>query len=657
MAKIITENFKIENTNELFRSLDTQDYFLAASRSMTKNEFQSAVGIRNTQVSKRDFLRKIIFGKKITTDNARFMFAENAWTKGTVYDQYDDSKDIETLNMIVTVRENNSGAYFVYKCLDNNNGATSEEITGTVDPENYQMAVTQDGYRWQYMFKVLPSEVVDFGVNNDLPLPVISGVINGYGDADVRRSTEESISNIIIENTTSSQFNQYLFGEANSVNDTSDVIVIDGDSTSTGAFRNIVVTASTKSGRALYSSRDAYKNMYIRNSENGKLYDVVSSTSNPATNQITLRLKTSDIFTEQQVCQLLIKVNVSTSSLNGVRAKAYLILDPFGTAKDVGFETRGTEYKIATAEVVCPPLLKTSASVINNPTVLRAIVSPTGGHGSDPISEMAMSKLSMTSTIIGGSGNVPDVGEYSTIGLLKNPTFSDDSGNSLELTDFDNRTVLTISGTGHIDASLDVTVESTGQVIHKGLVGGGLVNQYVEQYIKTISIQEISEGVSYTIVSKGTDLGLMKQNDFTAIGAVGDDIGVGDIFTATNVASVNSEKNALVSFVVDRVDTTNANYDYSLDIVRAKIHDITEDTDTRLHLVDYEGDFQHKFQRGIVYIKETPTASVSINNKIVSGIEYGEYDTYSGDLLHFIDFSPITRDPAKNENIKFTFDF
>jgi len=663
MAKIITENFKIETTNELFNSLDDQSYYVVASGSKTKSEFQVGAKIQNTQTSKRDFLRKIIFGKKLSTNNARYMFIENPWVKGTIYDQYDDTKDIESLNMVVSVREQGSGNYLIFKCLDNNNNSPSQEITGTVDQNNYQMSITQDGYRWQFMFKVLASEVRDFKSSGDLPLPVISGVDNAYGDPLVRASAKEDISNIIIEDTVPNQFNQYLFGEATSANNTSDVIIIDGDSTTVGDFKNIVVTATTKTNRTLYSSADAYKNMYLRHGATGKLYDVEATTSDANTNQIRLRVRTRDIFSTQQVCQLLIKVNISSSTLTGTRAKAYLILDEFGTAKSVGFETRGSNYKFAQAEVVYPPLLKPSASVQSNPTILRAIVSPRGGHGKDPISEIAMSKLSMAIGFVGGSATTPSFNEYSIIGLLKNPTFTDSSGASVTPTAFDNRTVLTVPNSStpesdHIDPSGDSANESL-DTIHTLLRGGGGVNSYVEQYIKTISVQNMVDGVSYTICSLGTGVaGTMGTNDFTAIGATGESPSVGDVFTSTNTASIGSEKNATVSFVVDRVDVTNTDYDYGLDIVKGKIHEISSDTtNTYISLVDYYGDFQHKFQKGVFYIKETPTAPVSINSKITNSISYGQYDAYSGDLLHFIDFSPITRESSKNENIKFTFDF
>ena len=78
---------------------------------------------------------------------------------------------------------------------------------------------------------------------------------------------------------------------------------------------------------------------------------------------------------------------------------------------------------------------------------------------------------------------------------------------------------------------------------------------------------------------------------------------------------------------------------------------------TEISFVDYYGDFASKFQKGIFYIKEKESDLLSINNKIAEIISYGEYQPYTGDLLHFIDFSPITRETEKTEKIKFTFDF
>ena len=130
MAKVITENFKVETTNELFNSFKNQNSTLSANfltqlqaydtnessfalstqqenaiKSMVDDQLtslrpesnyyivastslESTTGvpsISNTQKSKRDFQRKVIFGNKISESSARYMFYENSWSSGTIY--------------------------------------------------------------------------------------------------------------------------------------------------------------------------------------------------------------------------------------------------------------------------------------------------------------------------------------------------------------------------------------------------------------------------------------------------------------------------------------------------------------------------------------------------------------------------------------------
>ena len=103
MTKIITENFKTETTRELYKSLEEENFYAVASTAVDVNTFTTSPNISNTQFSKREFQRKMIFGKKVdvatrsadtagstATNLARYMFLENAWEEGRVYDAYDD---------------------------------------------------------------------------------------------------------------------------------------------------------------------------------------------------------------------------------------------------------------------------------------------------------------------------------------------------------------------------------------------------------------------------------------------------------------------------------------------------------------------------------------------------------------------------------------
>lgn len=683
MAKIITENFKVETTNELFKSFknqnkalgdnfmselavyDTQsssinltaddnttiralvddqldrlrpesNYYIMASKSLPSGQDESG-SIRNTQSNKRDFQRKVIFGSKVSESSARYMFYENNWETGKVYDAYDDTLAFENSNQIVTVL-NSDNDYLVFKCIENNNGGPS-----TINPQTtlsqftttYQSVETGDKYIWHYMFTVSSSDANIYKTSDSLPLPIVSDGV--YGDSQVISNAKESISQVIIEDTPSNLFNQYLFGTATSVANSSDVEVLQQTSTFTDTT-NLKVKPKDLTGRQLYNDADSYKYMYFRSDDgatSGKLYDVVASTTIIAENTIVLTVRTTDTITGSG--QLVPKVEISAPEYGGERAKAYAVIDQFGTVKRIAFETRGSQYKFATAKLISPKSLSTEST-----TTLRAVVSTKGGHGSNPINELGMSRLSIVTNFSGDSDDVPDSNTYSQMGLVKNPQFSTPTFPS----EFDNRVVLLKQG-NHTATALQ--------------------DYYVEQYIEYIHPREMNAGTFYVIAETGN----MTTEDWNSISSqtLTDETAVpGQEFTASSgVSSLASDKVGLVSYSVNSLDKNK-----DQEVITAKIHESTFDinshitttptnTDgtTKIKLVDYYGNFRSKFQRGNIRIKSSETAENASTLYINSfdHITYGPYIPYSGDLLHFIDFAPITRAANTREKVKFTFDF
>jgi hypothetical protein len=164
MAKIITENFRVETTKEMFSTFTSQnetieanfltglDTYVANTSGVSltvqqKSDIQDIVegqlsanlpvasyyivgssvdktnSISNTQFEKREFQRRVIFGNKVTDENIRYMFHKNTWAINTVYDDFDDTQDISLLNNTVTIASS-SGDYEVYKCIENGKNIT-----------------------------------------------------------------------------------------------------------------------------------------------------------------------------------------------------------------------------------------------------------------------------------------------------------------------------------------------------------------------------------------------------------------------------------------------------------------------------------------------------------------------------------------------------
>lgn len=607
MAKIITENFKVETTKEMFSTFTSKNETIAANfltglntyvaneagvtlTNAQKTEIQDIVEgqlatnlpvasyyimgssidktntILNTQVEKREFQRRVIFGNKVTEDNIRYMFHKNAWLTGTIYDDFDDTQDILTTNSIVTV-SNSEGDYEVFKCLENNNGSASTStpsFTG-VDPNSYEQIFSGDGYVWKYLFTVAAGDDTVFGTNDSLPLPYPS-----YGNTSVISAAKEDISQIIIEDTQINLFQQYRFGLATNTTDSSTVsfqsIIQSATSPNVADIR---VRATPKSGFSLYTGNDAYKNMYLlQTNSNGAMtvYDVLSSSTPSSPDlDIDLKINTTDgnspnLF-KNDTFQIVPKISVTRSTSTGTPCVAYGIIDQFGTLQRVAFKNKGSEYKFATATLALPTAVATNYTPAQAAT-LRCVVSPTGGHGSDMISELGMSRLAVITNFSGEDVAIPDANTYTKVGLIKNPSFTD----STFPTQFDNRTSIVISG--------DHTATA-------------IAGHYVQQTVA--------------------------------------------------------------------LDTTNN------ETITARIHEsVFSGGNTTIHLVDYYGDFKNTFQTGIILVKanlSTTTASTLTINNASTDVTYGKYSPYSGQVLHFVDFDAIQRQATRKEKIKFIFDF
>ena len=590
MAKIITENFRVQTTNELYRSFtegnqtivtaftaDMDSYVDSGAISISNsdkttlfNYFPTSLlnimnnsqpdstyyimassvtkgdTIENTQFQKREFQRRVIFGNKVTQADIRYMFDIRPWTSGTVYDAYDDTKDISTLDMYVTILDGtiNEGSYKVFKCLGNAEGASSSTPPSTSDVDAVYEIQSADGYVWKYMFSVPPAEYITYATTASLPF---------YADSTVAAAAVESVSDIVI---TTAKNN--LFGDSGGAYNLGTVQVQSvnvADSTN-NTYEIELKTLGTDV--APTHEPNAYTNMYIRTTT-GVLLDIISSDSpdnaDETTKNFSVFVQTATAPAINSLDSAFIVPKVEVSQSPGTRALAYGEVNASGTLTDVKIATKGTHYKYATASLILPPALQDQSEF----TTLRAIMSPRGGHGSDPISELYMSKLSVITNFFSSSlNNTPDSNTYTRVGLVKNPGFADGSSP----TSLDNRMEVRVSG--------DVTAAANANKIIVQTVGSETFSARIHES-------------KYTSGSPGY---------------------------------------------------------------------------TSLFLVDYVGSHNSTFTTGSVEIKQTVNSTdvlgtYSINNVVNTG----KYVDYSGDLLHFVDFDAIAREPERREKIKFVFDF
>ena len=420
-GKVLTEKFKSQNAIDFWNSLNNQRYYMVASCVDNPNG-----DVVNCIADKNEFLRRVMFGNKITRDDARFLFRKIPWESGIVYTQYDDQVDLTDKDYYVTILtgEVDEAEYRVYKCILNNGGNPSSVSPSTVsfgDTDDGYFATT-DGYVWKYMFSVLPSEYTKYQTNAQLP----------YRPSTDHPPANDGIYGMeIIENSevALSLFSQFNLGQCQIIN-----VFQEQD----GTYAARVQVPNTQFIR---TEANAYVGMYLE--VNGTVYDITGSSkpTNTTDNVLILRTDTPINILSQTKCFIKPKVVITESNTGGIQAICSGVLDAFGRLAGVFFNAHGSGYTYAKAKLVLP----SSLQKFDGAVTLRPIISPDGGHGADPIIELKMSTIGVVSNFAStGETEIPNTNTYTQVGLLKEPEFTEvDNQDPLY---FDNREVFVVAG-------------------------------------------------------------------------------------------------------------------------------------------------------------------------------------------------------------------
>jgi hypothetical protein len=189
MPAIITNKFRLNNAEQFHESFSepaNNIYYLGIGRPQAWGTLTRADGRTDyegtdsnpttpgdTVVNEFYTFDELIAAKRITGSDISFVIPRRNWTSGTVYDIYRHDYGEYTTGSTSTRITSTSGATTlldstfyvlssdrnVYKCLDNNNGATvSDEPTGV----STTPITTTDGYIWKYMYTLSAAQQSNF---------------------------------------------------------------------------------------------------------------------------------------------------------------------------------------------------------------------------------------------------------------------------------------------------------------------------------------------------------------------------------------------------------------------------------------------------------------------------------------------------------------
>ena len=449
---IITSKYRSDTARRFVDDVTFNDYYMFVSSTANTT-------VNNTERSKTEFLEKTIFGKKISPQEVFYMIKNYPWEIETVYDQYDDIVDIsgKMFYTVVYPINNELGDYKVYKCLFNNYGSKSLIPPPYNEAEEDQIYNLADGYVWKYLFSI--SELEFDAYNTRGYIPIISETSNTAVQTSV-------ISEIIVMNPTQNKGYEKITGFISQVNNT-----------------QVIITASTGTLSAIenyYFGYTFYVTNYFGVSE---LYTVNTYSYNPVSKIAIITLEEGipidGILTNAAQYTLIPRVEIKG---DGTGATALANVSANGSITSVKVLSSGSGYRNAVAIVPDPfSFDPNSLSSLNERVIIRPILSPPGGHGSNLIDELHCRHI-LTYTTLTETDNlsIPTTNDFTSIGIVKNPEFKNVGNNDV----FDNRIELSFDSHSLSVNEIVTQIETdTNSPFYNEVVFSGKVHEVSNNFV------------------------------------------------------------------------------------------------------------------------------------------------------------------------------
>lgn len=411
MAEVLTTDWKIDTTRLFVADVLASQYYVFASGTVKEDSTNS---IRSTT----KFLEQVQFGKKINNSDVKFMIKYYPWQLGGVYAKYDDNIDISNSNFYAVVgpTNNSTGDYRVYKCLDNNNGGASISAPIYDASTINQIYDTGDGYIWKFMYAITRIEFESYNALGYIP-------IMGTFDTDpVANTAGSQLGDIEVTNIDSNNGYTVALGQVKRIQNSNGNI---------GRFTVEFGVGTT------FSKLFAYyvgQTIYTTNSNGGFSYPwtILSYTWDDPNSRGLFVVEGQPADSVQGLggqgggtssFQVFPRIKISG---DGSGALAIPIITD-GIVTDVTLFEGGQNYNNATAEVVNPvyDFDPDNPATIDVKALLRPILTPVDGHGSNLLNEFYCRHFLLYGYITGANNN--EIGYnnvYSKVGVVKDPEWA-----------------------------------------------------------------------------------------------------------------------------------------------------------------------------------------------------------------------------------------
>lgn len=407
-----TKDLSISSAESFVRSLtdvenDPSIYYIVLGGSKPYvNEPSPVTPDDNEQYLHYGAHRNFIGGKKVQLDDISHAIPRYDWKSGTVYSMYRDTdEDMYDRQFYVITNE-----YNVYKCLYNSKGSAS-----TIKPTGFSTIPfsTSDGYTWKYMYTVSLGDANKFMTPDYIPVKTVT-VSDGSAESDRQLAVQNAAVSGALEVIETVDVGSNYLQVANGI-------------VEAGGRRSLKLSSTTVGISPIDNIYNG-SSVYIKNGTGaGQLRRIIDYSGQTKTLVVNAAFST----TPNTDSTVIISPTVTIIG-DGAGAKAYsLVNQSTGAIANLSIIDTGSAYTRAKVRI-------TANSIYGVGATANAVISPSGGHGSNPVRELYGDKIIINTQFTGnegvsanGNGYIPSNTEFRSISILKNPIIKCDSNNNI----------------------------------------------------------------------------------------------------------------------------------------------------------------------------------------------------------------------------------
>jgi hypothetical protein len=422
--KLVTSNFNVHSAASFVNTFANTDYFIFAGKHTPYTTSDVAIATPNNSVksSYLDIYDNMIFAKKISDADIVHVIPKYLWSSNTYYTQYDHRDGDLFDKQFYTVVDDDT-EYNVWKCLHNASN-TSTTTYSTISPSRVGSSAdltpieTGDGYLWKYMYTITKTQYEKFATTNYIPITANTDVISGAIDGSIE---------LIDVVGAGRGYNNYI---ANGVFKTGD-ISIGGVNTVYGApetavaiddyYQGCVLKITSGTGIDQYRRIVNYEGVGVQKKfilDSG--FTVVPGVSD--TYQVYPYVYVWGDGSETTVADGRAIINTAANTISKVEILSVGAGYRYGEsyASDM---PNTTTVDINSVYIPIPDVISQGTNFVA--AVLQPILSPKGGHGSDPWNELGGNRVCISTKFTNSeSGTLPTQNDFRQVGLIKNPLYT-----------------------------------------------------------------------------------------------------------------------------------------------------------------------------------------------------------------------------------------